>query len=148
MITVIKWLLLKNYCTKIFDVSILCLVQSLLYLPFAIANALASRLNDGYVLCFCILNTVDSGGSCYLRLSSVSHINPLMYFWQDYFSGWEISSSWLLCIYRYSSLFLFYNKRWNNIRKKKQTSTIKRINILLQETKLHNNLNKEEMHSI
>jgi len=38
------------YYTKIIDISIIYLVQSLVYLPLAIANVLASRLNDGYVL--------------------------------------------------------------------------------------------------
>jgi len=36
------------YYTKIIDISIIYFVQSLVYLPLAIANVLASRLNDGY----------------------------------------------------------------------------------------------------
>lgn len=79
-----------------------CFLQSLLYLPFAIANALTATLNDGYVV-FLLLDTsrLLLVGFFYCSLTL------LFTFWfllQSSFSWWEIGSFWLLFIHRYDEL--------------------------------------------
>jgi len=102
----------------IIDISIIYLIQSLVYLPLAIANVLASRLNDGYVLWFFILNFVSR---CYSH-SFVSDTKTHLYiyicvcvcvciFLQGSFIRWETSSSWLLCIFRCNCFSFFLGVR-------------------------------------
>lgn len=74
----------------------LCL-QSLFYLPFAIANALTALLNDGYVWLMCCTRILATHTHTRTFLTSYA----IFMWWQSSFSWWVVGCSWLLCIHRY-----------------------------------------------